>query len=55
MHTRKYAGFVNEKALGVTAAENGGVKILSKKTSASQKPGANVTSTTYHGGKSARK
>ncbi|KAK8026873.1 ribosomal protein L28e [Apiospora marii] len=53
LHTRKYAGFVNEKALGVAAAENGGVKILSKKTSSSQKPASNVTSTTYHGGKSA--
>ncbi|KAK7965080.1 ribosomal protein l28e protein [Apiospora sp. TS-2023a] len=54
LHTRKYAGFVNEKALGVAPAENGGVKILSKRTSASQKPGSNIASTTYHGGKSAR-
>ncbi|KAK8056588.1 hypothetical protein PG993_001815 [Apiospora rasikravindrae] len=54
LHTRKYAGFVNEKAVGVVPNENGGVKILSKKTSASQKPAANLTSTTYHGGKSAR-
>lgn len=55
MHTRKYAGFVNEKAVGVVPNENGGVKILSKKASASQKPAANFTSTTFHGGKSARR
>ncbi|KAK6841626.1 60S ribosomal protein L28 [Apiospora arundinis] len=55
LHTRKYAGFVNEKAVGVVPNENGGVKVLSKKASASQKPVSNFTSTTYHGGKSARR
>ncbi|GAP88525.1 putative ribosomal L28e family protein [Rosellinia necatrix] len=54
-HARKWAGFVNDKAIGVAAAEKGGVKVLSKKTSAVQQPAKSVTETTYSGGKSARK
>ncbi|KAI1180220.1 ribosomal L28e protein family-domain-containing protein [Nemania sp. FL0916] len=54
-NARKWAGFVNEKAIGVAPAEKGGVKVLSKKSEASQKPAKSVTETTYSGGKSSRK
>ncbi|KAI1437696.1 60S ribosomal protein L28 [Xylaria sp. CBS 124048] len=54
-HARKWAGFVNNKAIGVAPGEKGGVKVLSKKTSAVQQPAKSITVTTYSGAKSARK
>ncbi|KAI5928629.1 60S ribosomal protein L28 [Camillea tinctor] len=53
--SRKYAGFVNPKAIGVAPAEKGGVKIISKKESAYQKPAKAITETTFHGGKATKK
>ncbi|KAI1353152.1 ribosomal L28e family protein [Xylaria sp. FL0043] len=50
-----WAGFVNDKAIGVVPAEKNGVKVLSKKTSAANQPAKAITETTYGGGKSARK
>ncbi|KAI1752253.1 ribosomal L28e family protein [Xylaria castorea] len=54
-HSRKYAGFVNDKAIGVAPAEKGGVKVLSKKTEVAHQPAKSTTETSYSGGKSARK
>ncbi|KAI3337402.1 60S ribosomal protein L28 [Xylariaceae sp. AK1471] len=54
-NARKWAGFVNEKAVGVVPTEKGGVKVLSKKADASRQPAKAITETTYHGGKSTRK
>ncbi|KAI0105570.1 ribosomal L28e family protein [Nemania sp. FL0031] len=54
-NARKWAGFVNDKALGVVPAEKGGVKVLSKKPEASSQPAKSITETTYSGGKSTRK
>ncbi|KAI0512693.1 ribosomal L28e protein family-domain-containing protein [Xylaria bambusicola] len=54
-HARKWAGFVNDKAIGVVPGEKNAVKVLSKKTSAANKPVSAITETTYSGGKSARK
>ncbi|KAK5627731.1 hypothetical protein RRF57_003446 [Xylaria bambusicola] len=56
-HARKcqWAGFVNDKAIGVVPGEKNAVKVLSKKTSAANKPASAITETTYSGGKSARK
>ncbi|KAI1202573.1 60S ribosomal protein L28 [Nemania serpens] len=54
-NARKWAGFVNEKALGVVPAEKGGVTVLSKKSESSQKPAKATNETTYSGTKSARK
>ncbi|KAI0425788.1 ribosomal L28e family protein [Xylaria sp. FL1042] len=54
-HARKWAGFVNDKAIGVVPGEKNAVKVLSKKTSAANQPAKAVTETTYSGGKSARK
>ncbi|KAI0816234.1 ribosomal L28e family protein [Xylaria sp. FL0064] len=54
-HARKWAGFVNDKAIGVVPGEKNAVKVLSKKTSAANQPAKAITETTYGGGKSARK
>ncbi|KAI8634548.1 60S ribosomal protein L28 [Xylariaceae sp. FL1651] len=54
-HSRKWAGFVNDKAIGVAPNEKGGVKVLSKKASASSQPSKSITETSFHGGKSTRK
>ncbi|KAI0417306.1 ribosomal L28e protein family-domain-containing protein [Xylaria grammica] len=54
-NARKWAGFVNDQAIGVVAAEKDAVKVLSKKTSESNKPAKAITETVYSGGKSARK
>ncbi|KAA8563679.1 hypothetical protein MFRU_024g01270 [Monilinia fructicola] len=51
-HSRKYAGFVNDKAVGVVPAEKG-VTLITKKTSASQKPAVALNKTTFS--KSGRK
>ncbi|KAF5871102.1 putative 60s ribosomal protein l28 protein [Botrytis fragariae] len=51
-HSRKYAGFVNDKAVGVVPSEKG-VTLITKKTSASQKPASSLNKTTYS--KSGRK
>lgn len=55
VHSRKYAGFVNEKAVGVQPGEKNGVKVISKKASASQKPAKSTTEVTHSGGQSTRK
>lgn len=56
VHSRKYAGFVNAKAVGVQPAsgEKGGVTLVTKKSAAVQKPSA-VNTTTFKGNKSVRK
>ncbi|KAH7041128.1 ribosomal L28e/Mak16 [Microdochium trichocladiopsis] len=54
LHSRKYAGFVNDKAIGVVPNEKGGVKVISKKAADVQKPAKCTTSTTFHGGKTSR-
>jgi hypothetical protein len=47
LHSRKYAGFVNDKAVGVLPAEKG-VKVISKKSSALNQPAKALISTTYN-------
>ncbi|KAI0537360.1 ribosomal L28e protein family-domain-containing protein [Xylaria digitata] len=54
-NARKWAGFVNDKAIGVVPGDKEAVKVLSKKTSESNKPAKAITETVYSGGKSARK
>ncbi|KAK4082480.1 60S ribosomal protein L28 [Purpureocillium lilacinum] len=53
-NSRKHAGFVNDKAIGVVPNEKGGVTVISKKTSAATKPAQAFTKTTYGGNKSNR-
>lgn len=45
-HGLQYAGFVNEKALGVAPTEKG-VKVISKKTGSANKPASSVHSVSY--------
>ncbi|KAK2024362.1 ribosomal L28e family protein [Colletotrichum zoysiae] len=54
-HSRKYAGFVNDKAIGVVPNEKGGVKVISKNQKNGNKPSKSLTEVTYGGNKSARK
>ncbi|RDW70310.1 60S ribosomal protein L28 [Coleophoma crateriformis] len=56
-HSRKYAGFINEKAVGVVPAEGekGGVTLITKKAGSAQKPGSGSIKTTFGGNKPARK
>ncbi|KAI1191339.1 ribosomal L28e family protein [Nemania serpens] len=54
-NARKWAGFVNDKAIGVAPAEKGGVKVLSKKVEASRQPAKSIAETNYNGLKSTRK
>ncbi|KAM4062222.1 ribosomal l28e protein family protein [Hirsutella rhossiliensis] len=53
--SRKHAGFVNDKAIGVVAHDKGGVTVITKKTSNANKPAKAFTRTTYGGNKSNRK
>ncbi|KAJ9134468.1 hypothetical protein NKR23_g10107 [Pleurostoma richardsiae] len=55
IHSRKYAGFVNDKAIGVAPAEKGGVTVISKKASSVNKPVKAITTSTYGSSKSTRK
>ncbi|CAM1510331.1 Fc.00g006660.m01.CDS01 [Cosmosporella sp. VM-42] len=52
-NSRKYAGFVNDKAVGVVPNEKGGVTVISKKEVAA-KPAATLVKTTYGGNKTSR-
>ncbi|KAL2201569.1 ribosomal L28e protein family-domain-containing protein [Corynascus similis CBS 632.67] len=55
LHSRKFAGFVNDKAIGISANEKGGVKVISKKPAAVNKPASNLSAVTYGGNKTSRK
>ncbi|KAL6921355.1 hypothetical protein ACHAPO_004939 [Fusarium lateritium] len=52
--SRKHAGFVNDKAVGISAGEKGAVVVTSKKAQPN-KPAENLTKTSYSGSKSNRK
>ncbi|KAJ5099130.1 hypothetical protein N7532_006131 [Penicillium argentinense] len=43
----KYAGYANNKAVGVQATENGGVAVTTKKPSNPQQPGKNQVTVSY--------
>ncbi|KAH7144627.1 ribosomal L28e protein family-domain-containing protein [Dactylonectria estremocensis] len=48
--SRKHAGFLNEKAIGVSANEKGGVVVTSKKAGTSNKPAQNQSERTVSKG-----
>jgi len=54
-NSRKYAGFVNSKAIGVQAAVNGGIIVTTKKGGNQNRPGPNANTTTYNPTTSNRK
>ncbi|EAA33690.1 hypothetical protein GE21DRAFT_4187 [Neurospora crassa] len=53
-HSRKYAGFVNDKAVGVVPGEKGGVVVTTKKAGSINKPAARYT-VAFGANKTARK
>ncbi|CAI7610154.1 unnamed protein product [Penicillium discolor] len=53
-HSYKYAGYANNKAVGVQATENG-VAVTTKKPSNPQQPASNVVTVTYGPSTSTRK
>ncbi|KAK4146356.1 ribosomal L28e protein family-domain-containing protein [Dichotomopilus funicola] len=55
VHSRKYAGFVNDKAIGISANEKGGVQVISKKPASANKPASGLHTVTYGGNKTGRK
>ncbi|KAK4106719.1 ribosomal protein L28e [Parathielavia hyrcaniae] len=55
LHSRKYAGFVNDKAIGIVPNEKGGVQVISKKPASANKPASGVYKVTYGGNKTSRK
>ncbi|KAK8199601.1 ribosomal L28e protein family-domain-containing protein [Phyllosticta capitalensis] len=55
VHSRKYEGFVNDKAFGVQAGKNGGVELLVKKANKANKPASQIQSSTYGPSVSSRK
>ncbi|KAI9796814.1 MAG: hypothetical protein M1833_005957 [Piccolia ochrophora] len=54
-HSRKYDGFVNEKAFGLAPGEKGGVTLKSKKVHSGNKPGSGSHEVTWGQNKSNRK
>ncbi|KAL5604689.1 hypothetical protein BROUX41_001960 [Berkeleyomyces rouxiae] len=55
VHSKKYAGFANEKAVGVVPAANGGVTLLTKKVSAAATPVKATISATFPAAKDSRR
>ncbi|KAL1872784.1 hypothetical protein VTK73DRAFT_1334 [Phialemonium thermophilum] len=53
-HSRKYAGFVNDKAVGILPGENGTVKVVSKRAAYPQQPAKRQQVVTYGPQKSNR-
>ncbi|OAQ62298.1 ribosomal protein L28e [Pochonia chlamydosporia 170] len=54
-NSRKHAGFVNSKAVGIVPNEKGGVTVISKKTTDATKPAKAFVQTTHGGNKTSRK
>ncbi|MCJ1337078.1 hypothetical protein MMC09_002357 [Bachmanniomyces sp. S44760] len=54
-HSRKYDGYVNDKAVGIHAAERGGVTLITKKTKHHNRPAANKHEVTFRGDRSGPK
>ncbi|KEZ44867.1 hypothetical protein SAPIO_CDS2997 [Scedosporium apiospermum] len=55
VHSRKYAGFVNDKAIGINASGKRGISVVSKNAGSINKPSASYTSTVFGDAKSNRK
>ncbi|MCJ1406428.1 hypothetical protein MMC19_000493 [Ptychographa xylographoides] len=54
-HSRKHAGFVNDKAVGIHAGEKGSLVLTTKKTKHSNRPVANKNDVKFGGDKSGPK
>ncbi|QPG95742.1 hypothetical protein C2857_001894 [Epichloe festucae Fl1] len=53
-NSRKHAGFVNAKAVGIIPNEKGGVTVISKKTTDATKPAKAFIKNTHGGNKTSR-
>ncbi|KAF2404162.1 ribosomal protein L28e [Trichodelitschia bisporula] len=54
VHARKYEGFIQDKAVGVTAAEDGSIVVTTKKGGKTQKPASQLQKSTIGKNKSSR-
>ncbi|KAG5929383.1 hypothetical protein E4U42_006123 [Claviceps africana] len=54
-NSRKHAGFVNAKAVGIIPNEKGGITVISKKTTDATKPVKTFIKTTHGANKTSRK
>ncbi|MCJ1404452.1 hypothetical protein MMC11_007677 [Xylographa trunciseda] len=54
-NSRKHAGFVNDKAVGILPGEKGGLTLTTKKTKHSNRPIANINEVKFGGDKSGPK
>ncbi|KAI9881395.1 MAG: hypothetical protein M1830_003402 [Pleopsidium flavum] len=54
-HSRKYDGFLNEKAVGIQPAEKGGVTLITKKTKHHNRPASNKNEVLWGSNKSGPK
>ncbi|KAL9613737.1 MAG: hypothetical protein Q9167_001751 [Letrouitia subvulpina] len=54
-HSRKHSGFVNNKAVGVQSADNGGLTLITKKTKQQNRPSASSNKVTWAGNPSGPK
>ncbi|KAF2795646.1 ribosomal protein L28e [Melanomma pulvis-pyrius CBS 109.77] len=54
-YTRKYEGSIADKAIGVQAADNGGVTLLTKKSDKAHAPSSHIQSSTFGSSRSTRK
>ncbi|PHH80007.1 hypothetical protein CDD80_3136 [Ophiocordyceps camponoti-rufipedis] len=54
-NSRKHAGFVNDKAIGIVPHEKGGVTVTSKKTNCANKPTGLLNKVTFGGHRPTRK
>ncbi|KAK4242433.1 ribosomal L28e protein family-domain-containing protein [Achaetomium macrosporum] len=55
VHSRKFAGFANDKALGIVPVEKGGIQVISKKPASANKPASSLYTVTYGANKTTRK
>lgn len=55
IHSRKYAGYANDKALGLQPSENGGVTLIAKNASNTNQPAKTIRTVTYGPNTSNRK
>ncbi|KAF2418918.1 ribosomal protein L28e [Tothia fuscella] len=54
-HSRKYDGYINPQAIGITPGSNGGVNLLTKKSGKSNKPAGELQTASFGKGTTPRK
>ncbi|TPX10811.1 uncharacterized protein E0L32_008200 [Thyridium curvatum] len=54
VHSRKHAGFVNDKAISISAGEKNGVQVTTKKAGSANKPAKSTHNASHSGAKNSR-